>query len=153
MTDFPSYRHDGGNKILFEYLKPLPFSLAEDIVSRWIVETCHAESKEVLSITIVFCSDDYLQGINSKYLLHEDHTDVISFPYQTDPIEGDLFVSVDRVVENATAYSSGDIEHELCRVVIHGILHLCGHTDQEDAGRRMMTKREDQYLQKLSLLS
>ncbi len=153
MTEFPNYQPDGGKTIHFEYLKPLPFSLAEDIVSQWLLDSCHAESRAVLSITVVFCSDPYLQEINSRYLGKECYTDIISFPYQSNPIEGDLFVSIDRVIENAREYGNGEVKQELYRVLIHGVLHLCGYEDKEDADRQQMTKQEDLYLQKISILS
>ena len=79
----------------------------------------------------MFCSDDYLLEINKKHLNHDYYTDIITFDYSEKKISGDLLISIDRVKENAKTFSVSFI-HELNRVVIHGVLHLCGYNDKTE---------------------
>ncbi|MBX7063759.1 MAG: rRNA maturation RNAse YbeY, partial [Saprospiraceae bacterium] len=73
----------------------------EDEVIQWLKDIIEAEKKGLDAITYIFCSDDYLLSINETYLKHDDYTDIITFPYNADPIEGDVFISVERAKENA----------------------------------------------------
>lgn len=115
-------------------------------VSRWIAETAAAEGRRRGAIAVVFCSDDYLLAMNRHYLGHDYPTDIITFDYgEGAVISGDLFISVDTVARNAETYGV-PFEHELHRVIIHGILHLCGYPDKSPAEARVMRAREDLYL-------
>ncbi len=111
----------------------------------WIVETVEAETKRVHTISYIFCNDDFLYEMNVEHLQHDDLTDVITFPYQSDPIEGEIYISIDRIKENAKKFGI-TWQHELRRVMVHGALHLCGYTDKTEADRTAMTQKENFYL-------
>lgn len=96
----------------------------------WIVEVIHARGGTAGPINYIFCGDDYLHEMNVQYLNHDTLTDIITFPYAAFPeISGDLFISTERVADNAREFS-GSYSDELHRVIIHGILHLCGQGDK-----------------------
>ena len=104
------------------------------------------ESKVLGDISIIFVTDSYLLEMNQKYLDHDYYTDIITFDYcVTNIVSGDLFISVDRVQENAGIVNV-DFLIELHRVMIHGILHLCGYNDQTDEEKRVMRELENKYL-------
>ncbi|GAB1451436.1 rRNA maturation RNase YbeY [Draconibacterium sp.] len=97
-------------------------------------------------VSIIFCSDKYLLDINVNYLNHNYYTDIITFNYvEGDILSGDLFISVDRVKENAMEY---DViwPKELYRVIFHGLLHLVGYNDKTDEEVKIMREKEDFYL-------
>ena len=119
------------------------------LTSEWIKNTIVSEGKFTGDISLIFCSDDYLLDVNRKYLQHDYFTDIITFDYvENDQISGDIFISVDRVKENAEKFSK-TIENELNRILIHGILHLLGYMDKEGRDKELMTEQEDFYLDKL----
>jgi len=104
------------------------------------------ENKELGDITVVFCSDEYLLDYNRKYLNHDYYTDIITFDYSTmNIISGDLFISTDRVRDNALAFEV-DFFNELSRVLFHGVLHLCGYKDKSDSDQIVMREKENFYL-------
>lgn len=119
-----------------------------DKLRRWISATVTAEQGELGDLNFIFCSDEYLHGINVEYLQHDDYTDVITFPYSEDMVEGDIFISVERTSENAQQYGVS-AENELHRVMIHGVLHLLGYGDKTPEEKRQMTEKENFYLQQL----
>ena len=97
-------------------------------------------------INIIFCSDNYLLKLNKQYLSRNYYTDVITFDYSGENIiSGDVFISLDRVKENAKKYSE-TFSHELYRVIIHGILHLLKYNDTNEEEKRLMRAKEDEYL-------
>jgi rRNA maturation RNase YbeY len=97
-------------------------------------------------ITIIFCSDDYLLSVNRTYLNHDYYTDIVTFDYSENTVvSGDLFISIDRVKENANTYSIS-FDNELKRVVYHGILHLCGYKDKTELEEKEMREKENYYL-------
>jgi probable rRNA maturation factor len=94
-------------------------------------------------ISFIFCDDMYLADMNQKYLQHDTFTDIITFDYSSDrSISGDIFISTDRVIENAGKFNV-PTERELMRVMAHGILHLMGFTDEKPSERLAMTNEED----------
>ncbi|PLX02204.1 MAG: rRNA maturation RNase YbeY [Marinilabiliales bacterium] len=97
-------------------------------------------------INIIFCSDKYLLKMNKQYLSHDYFTDIITFDYSEENIlSGDLFISLDRVNDNAKHFSV-TLLNELARVVIHGIMHLTGYNDHTQEEQKVMRKQEDKYL-------
>ena len=98
-------------------------------------------------LNYIFCSDEYLLDLNKQYLNHKTLTDVITFDSSEEPtvIEGDIFISIERVQSNAKELSQTEDE-ELHRVIIHGVLHLLGYTDKTKSGQILMRKKEDAYL-------
>jgi len=115
----------------------------------WIKGTVKAEGFKLNELSYIFCSDDYLLQINLQYLNHDTYTDIITFDNSDteNVISGDIFISVDRVRENALNYHIAEND-ELHRVMIHGALHLLGYTDKTPADKEVMTSKEDLYLSK-----
>lgn len=118
-----------------------------DNIEHWIIETLTKEEKEYLQIHFIFCSDEYLLEINKTHLDHHFYTDVITFCLSDNPIEADIFISVDRVRENAVSYKSSFLQ-ELHRVMIHGVLHCAGYKDSTPEQKTEMRLKEDYYLSK-----
>ena len=116
-------------------------------VKQWIKTTIAAEGYKLQELNYIFCSDSYLLEINQQYLDHDTYTDIITFDNSEKPgmIEGDIFISIDRIRENSQKFGTGEI-NELHRVIIHGALHLLGYTDKTAAAKKTMTGKEDQYL-------
>lgn len=118
-----------------------------DIYTTWLLEIGKVEQVDILGLTFVFCSDEYLLAINREYLDHDYYTDIITFPYkQGKEVESDLFISVDRVSDNAATLGI-DTHAELLRVMAHGLLHLCGYGDKSEAEAVLMREKEEQCLQ------
>jgi len=104
------------------------------------------ESKLIVSLNCIFCSDKYLLEVNRKYLLHNYYTDIITFELsENEGNIGEIYISSDRVRENAKIYNN-TINQELLRVIFHGILHLCGYNDKTEKGKKTMTSKEGYYL-------
>lgn len=102
------------------------------------------EGKNIDELSIIFCDDNYLHTINKQYLNHDTLTDIITFPYKEgEIISGDIFISIDRVKENAATYHQ-DYSNELLRVMAHGVLHLLGYGDKtmEEAGIIRLKEKE-----------
>ena len=118
----------------------------QDARSRWIINSIINEGKRVGGLSFVFCTDEYLLEKNIQFLDHDTYTDIITFDYcEGDIISGDIFVSVERVIENANAFGVG-FEDELDRVLIHGVLHLAGYQDKSKEEVNTMREKEDFYL-------
>jgi probable rRNA maturation factor len=117
------------------------------VTKKWIMACASQEGKELLELCYIFCSDSYLLKMNEKYLKHDTLTDTITFDYSSDKeiIIGDVFISIDRVMENATKFSVS-FEEEINRVMIHGLLHLCGYSDKKMLQKKKMVERENFYL-------
>ncbi len=112
----------------------------------WIKSTITQEDKIAGQISIIICSDEYLLKLNKEYLNHDTFTDIITFDYtEMDVINGDVFISIDRIKENAKELEIG-LKTELYRVIIHGVLHLCGYKDKIKSDKFMMQSKEDFYL-------
>jgi len=114
--------------------------------SRWLSEVILSENKKEGEINYIFCDDDYLLEINQQYLEHDTLTDIISFDYSVgNEINGDIFVSVERVKENASDYKV-IFDEEIQRVLVHGILHYCGYKDKTEADELAMRAKEDEKM-------
>ncbi|MEJ6797299.1 MAG: rRNA maturation RNase YbeY [Flavobacteriales bacterium] len=118
------------------------------IVSSWITDTIKEEEKQLEEISYIFCTDDYLLKINQEHLDHDTYTDIITFDYTEDGIiSSEIYISVDRVRENAKNLGVGALD-EMHRVIIHGVLHLCGYKDKSDLQSQEMRGKENYYLRK-----
>lgn len=121
----------------------------EEEISIWINETIVSENHILDEINYVFCDDDYLCKLNIEFLNHDTLTDIISFDYSVGKnIQGDIFISVERVVDNAKDFGVS-FEEELHRVIIHGVLHYCGYKDKTDDDAKVMREKENHYLKLL----
>lgn len=112
----------------------------------WFGQVCSQEDKTLGDLNIIFCSDEYLLEMNRTHLDHDYYTDIITFDYtEGSVISGDLFVSIDRVKENALDLSLDFID-ELNRVCVHGLLHLCGYKDKSESDEKLMRLKENEML-------
>lgn len=115
---------------------------------KWLTRVCENEGAVLGDLTLIFCSDEYLLEINRKHLNHDYYTDIITFDYSDTTISGDLFISIDRIRDNAKDLRV-EFKTELNRVVVHGVLHLLGYTDKEPAEKKRMTQKEDDALMQI----
>ena len=116
----------------------------------WLNKVAEQEDRTIQELGYVFCSDEYLLGLNQQYLDHDTFTDIITFDYCVDKyILGEVYISTDRVQENAVKFKV-DFIVELRRVMVHGLLHLCGHGDKEGIEKELMRDMEDHYIAKFS---
>lgn len=119
---------------------------SENSVVNWLSEAISLEKHVLGDILYVFCNDEYLHRLNVDFLNHDTYTDVISFDYKVGKIlHGEIYISLDRVKENAQDYSQS-FNEELRRVMIHGILHYCGYNDKTSEDIACMREKEDEYL-------
>ncbi len=118
-------------------------------IKKWIIGIIEKKKRTTGEINFIFCSDAYLLSINKQYLQHDTFTDIITFDYSQElksaAVSGDIFISVERVKENAGLFSK-TMENEMHRVIIHGILHLLGYKDKTKAAKEEMTKQENKCL-------
>ena len=116
------------------------------LTNRWLKLVAESEIRRLGDISIIFCSDNYILDVNMKYLQHDYFTDIITFDYcEGDRLNGDLFISVDSVRENAAFYGT-EFENELNRVIVHGVLHLIGYDDHTKEDIAVMRSKENYYL-------
>lgn len=144
--DFPGNEDDSTEPIAF-IAEEIDFHLENPaVLEQWIQTIIQREKGQLSFLNFIFCSDEYLLRLNQEYLQHDTLTDIITFPYQDLPyIEGDIFISIDRVRENAAEFGVS-FTQELHRVMIHGVLHLCGHKDKTEADQARMRAKEDEAL-------
>lgn len=142
----PDWDEESENGILFQS-EATSFKLDNPtLLTQWIEAVIAQEEKVLQSLSFIFCNDTYLHKINVEYLQHDTYTDIITFPYGRSPkIEGDIFISIDRVRENAQTFQTS-FEEELHRVIIHGVLHLCGYGDKSTEEKAKMRTKEDEAL-------
>ncbi|MBK8565966.1 MAG: rRNA maturation RNase YbeY [Saprospiraceae bacterium] len=115
----------------------------EKAAVEWLQNIIEQEGCMLHLLNFIFCSDEYLHRLNVEYLDHDTLTDIITFPYDEPPtIHGDIFISVDRVNDNAADFKVS-FEQELKRVMAHGVLHLCGYGDKTQAEKKLMRSKED----------
>lgn len=126
------------------------FSINENELTNWFSNVCSSENHTLGDVSIIFCSDEYLLEMNKTHLDHDYYTDIITFDYTDNQIvSGDLFISIDRVRENALDFNVS-FNHELHRVMIHGILHLFGYKDKSDDDEKLMRSKENDALSLIS---
>lgn len=119
----------------------------ESRLRRWIEETLAREGRQPGRIAFTFVSDPQLLTLNQRHLQHDTYTDILTFPYNAEPVEAEIFISTDRVADNSTRLGV-PYEEELRRVMIHGILHMCGYRDKSPEELQGMRAREDFYLER-----
>lgn len=118
----------------------------EEATAAWLGNVITSENRKEGEINYIFCDDEYLHKINVEYLDHDTLTDIISFDYSMgNELHGDIFVSIERVKDNATDFNVS-FEEELKRVLVHGILHYCGYKDKGEAEELLMRSKEDEKI-------
>ncbi len=116
-------------------------------VSAWIKKVAELHGKKVGDLSYLFCSDDHILEVNKEFLQHDYYTDIITFDYtEEDVISGDMVISIDTIATNAEKFNTS-FESEFFRVVIHGVLHLCGINDKGPGEREIMEKHENDALE------
>lgn len=137
--------------ISFNFVETKDILSKKNKIKAWIKSVIEKKGMKVGDISYIFCKDEYLLDINQNYLNHDDFTDIISFDYSDkDKVAGDLFISVERVMENSQNLNQ-EFEQELYRVIIHGVLHLLGLKDKTKAQEKEMRKAEEECLKSLML--
>lgn len=135
------------------FSEDVAFSLQhEEKISQWLEDIAASHEYQVETINYIFCSDDYLLDINKTYLQHDYYTDIITFDNSSSHhlIESDIFISIDRVTDNAKEIGI-PFEEELHRVLVHGLLHLVGFDDKGDDHKILMRQKEDACLSLLKI--
>ena len=132
---------------MIDFNYEVDFELSDiNYYSDWLSRVIVSESKLEGDLNYIFCDDEYLLGINQQYLNHDTYTDIITFDYcDGDTISGDIFISVERVKDNAQEYSVS-FEEELHRVMAHGLLHLLGYKDKSDQEAHLMREKENEKI-------
>ena len=132
-------------EVFFEDIEEVP-GVNPEFLFAWYSGVCEAESKVMGEVSVIFCSDEHLLSMNKEYLEHDYYTDIITFDYSDEQlVSGDLFISVDRVQDNADEF---DVlfQDELHRVCVHGLLHLCGYKDKSETDEQLMRSKENEML-------
>jgi len=119
---------------------------SEQELQRWLIDVLQYEAKELGYLNFILLSDDALLEMNKNYLDHDYYTDVITFDLSnSDIISGEIYISIDRVIDNANELNK-EVDDELHRVMVHGLLHLVGYDDKSLEDKELMTSKEDKYL-------
>ena len=134
------------NKLYFHFEEISEFTLPDNL-HEWIKGVIIYEEFILSEINVIFCNDSYLLTLNEKHLAHNYYTDILTFDYRTNPKEiyGDLFISQERIIENASSFNVS-LNNELLRIVVHGLLHLFGYLDKSEKDKKLMRSMEDFYL-------
>lgn len=131
----------------FEDINEIP-EVTPEFLFAWFSDVAVLESRELGDLSLIFCSDEYLLEMNREHLDHDYYTDIITFDYSVETVvSGDLFISVDRVRDNANEMSLS-FQDELHRVCVHGLLHLCGYKDKSESDEQIMRSKEDEMLER-----
>ena len=145
--DFPNFDFVQEENIISFESEDVDFELYNSLqIAEWLKTVCKREGGNLQVLNYIFCSDDYLHRLNVEYLDHDTLTDIITFPYDNFPaLYGDLFISIERVKENADELNI-PFEQELNRVMVHGLLHLHDYSDKTEEKEQVIRKKEDDYL-------
>lgn len=132
---------------MIEYnYQDIRFNFNEDIHSQWLSNVIESENKTEGDISYLFCNDAYLHSINLKFLNHDTLTDIITFDNTVGSVVGaDICISIDRVLDNAKDYKVS-FEEELRRVLVHGVLHICGYKDKTKEEAELMRLKENEKI-------
>ncbi|MGP8216826.1 MAG: rRNA maturation RNase YbeY [Bacteroidia bacterium] len=133
--------------IIFQSEEELDFPVGEEKqLKEWIKKIIHKEGKTCGQLYYFFCTDEHLLNINKEFLNHKTYTDIITFDYSEDKtLSGEIFISIERVRENAKRYRE-PFQKELARIMIHGVLHLCGYGDKSAVEKKKMRGKENEAL-------
>ncbi|GHT60589.1 endoribonuclease YbeY [Bacteroidia bacterium] len=130
---------------------PFP-KIKRRVTTKWIYLTIEKYHKKAGAVTYIFCSDEEILKINKQYLNHDYYTDIITFDYtEGEVVSGDLFISLNTVKSNSEKFGTA-YEEELHRVMIHGVLHLCGFKDKTPADEKIMREKENEALWNLNMM-
>ena len=136
------------SNINFFYQSPLPVFKHRTALKSFLLDSAVTNNRPISYLNIIFCTDEYLLSINQDFLKHDYYTDIVTFdlsPSKAHPIEGELYISIDRVKENAITHNDTFIK-ELHRVIFHGVLHLLGFKDKDVADEILMRQKENDFI-------
>jgi probable rRNA maturation factor len=123
----------------------------KSIIRHWLETSAHKEGYSIKSLNIILCTDEYLLKMNQQFLEHDFYTDIITFDYNIEKsIIGELYISIHRVQDNALK-NNVSLQVELYRVIIHGVMHLCGYKDKSKSDTKIMRSKEENYLKKITI--
>ena len=135
--------------ILFHTIDADPQLKRKNALKRWISDCILSEGKKAGDINVIFCSDEHLLEMNRTHLDHDYYTDIITFDFSVaDRVSGDLYISYDRVIDNAKQNAT-PLQTETYRVMIHGVMHLCGYKDKGKKDALTMRQQEDKCLSQI----
>jgi rRNA maturation RNase YbeY len=135
--------------ILFHTLDADPQLKQKNALKRWISDCIFLENKKPGDINVIFCSDEHLLGMNRTHLNHDYYTDIITFDFgEGHTVSGDLYISFDRVKDNAQQNGTS-LQNETYRVIIHGVMHLCGYKDKQKKDIVVMRQKEEKCLSEI----
>ena len=135
--------------ILFHTLDADPQLKQKNALKRWISDCIFLENKKPGDINVIFCSDEHLLGMNRTHLNHDYYTDIITFDFgESDTVSGDLYISFERVKDNAEQNGT-PLQNETYRVIIHGVMHLCGYKDKQKKDIAVMRQQEEKCLSEI----
>ncbi len=126
----------------------LPANFSKNKISSWLRQVTELELRSIDTLQYIFCTDSHMLHLNRTHLRHDSYTDILTFPYSSNPLEAEIYISLDRVAENARTFDT-EFHTELCRVIVHGILHMCGHDDKTPDEKKRMHLLESNYLKLL----
>jgi rRNA maturation RNase YbeY len=136
--------------IFFHTLDADPRLKQKNALKRWISDCIFVENRKPGDINIIFCSDEHLLGMNRTHLNHDYYTDIITFDFgEGHTVSGDLYISFDRVKDNAQQNGTS-LQNETYRVIIHGVMHLCGYKDKQKKDISIMRQQEEKCLSKIA---
>lgn len=136
------------NEITYSFIDIEIPAFNPEFFNLWLRDVVVDYGFQLNELSYIFCTDEYLLEMNRTHLNHDYYTDIITFNYNEEfSLSGDLFISYERVVDNAADFHVAVFD-ELCRVMVHGVLHLCGLNDKTDEDEKMMRMKEDYYLEK-----
>lgn len=142
--------------VSFHYIDIPKFKWKVTPIKKWIHSIAIRENFNIVDISYIFCTDEYLLEINIEHLDHDTLTDIITFDLSDDPkspeIEGEIYISIDRVKDNADKFQVS-FESEISRVLAHGLLHLCGYKDKSAPEEKLMREKENFYISDSPLIS
>ncbi len=134
-----------GSKINFYSENEFGFE-NEEVYAAWIEKVILSEDKKLEELSYIFCDDDYLLDLNQQFLDHDTFTDIITFDYTVGKLlQGDIYISTERVLENSREFNVS-FDEELRRVIVHGVLHLCGYKDKTEVESQVMRQKEEEKM-------
>jgi probable rRNA maturation factor len=151
MIEFPSFPSDQPEVPVTFQSEDVDFGLPHEVDTMvWLQHVADTEQRAIVELCYIFCSDDYLLDMNNTYLNHDYYTDVITFQHTDGALHGDIFISIERVADNAVT-NGVSFDQELHRVMVHGLLHLAGYGDKTPEEQARMREKEDTYLAQRSV--
>jgi probable rRNA maturation factor len=131
----------------FDFIDVKVPNFSSEFFVSWLSKVLAAYDKEAGDISYYFCSDEKLLGFNKEFLDHDFYTDIITLDFVVgDVISGEMYISYERIIDNAKEFGNGNVFDELCRVVVHGVLHLIGFNDKTDEEEKLMRAEETKNL-------